>query len=65
MYLNEKELIYFFCVTAFISGFFLFFNLRFFLLSPYTSEQWLAYHWWYAYHSLRNRDLDYLNCPKE
>jgi hypothetical protein len=36
---------------------FSFFSLRFFLPSPNSTEQWLAYHWWYAYHSLRNSDL--------
>jgi hypothetical protein len=29
-----------------------------FLLSPCTTNQWLAYHWWYAYHSLMNPDVE-------
>jgi hypothetical protein len=28
-----------------------------FLLSPCVTEQWLAYHWWYAYYSLGNPAL--------
>jgi hypothetical protein len=38
---------------------FLFFD--FFTICPYTTEQWLAYHWWYAFHSLRNPYLNYLS----
>jgi hypothetical protein len=37
---------------------FYFYPSIFFLLSPYTTEQWLAYHWWYAYHSLSNPALE-------
>jgi hypothetical protein len=29
-----------------------------FFLSPCTTEQWLAYHWTHAYHSLINAVLD-------
>jgi hypothetical protein len=36
---------------------FLCFILWFFLLCPCATEQWLAYHWWYAYHRLRNLAL--------
>jgi hypothetical protein len=32
----------------------------FLLLCPCTTEQCMAYHWWYAYRSLRNHVLDYL-----
>jgi hypothetical protein len=45
-----------------VSGFhftFLFFILDLFFLSPCTIEQWLAYHWLYAYHSMGNRSLTY------
>jgi hypothetical protein len=32
--------------------------MRFFLLSYCAIEQWLAYYWWYAYHTLRNPVLE-------
>jgi hypothetical protein len=31
-----------------------FLSFEFLLLYPCTTEQWLALHWWYAYHSLKN-----------
>jgi hypothetical protein len=40
---------------------FLFLSFDFFLLRPCTAEQWLAYHWWYAYHTLRYPVIDDLN----
>jgi hypothetical protein len=39
-------------------GIFIFYPLIFFLLCPCTTEQWLSYHWWYDYHSLRNPGVD-------
>jgi hypothetical protein len=43
----------------FLEGFFLFLSFDFLLLSPckLNTEQWLWYHWWYGYHSLRNPGL--------
>jgi hypothetical protein len=35
--------------------------LSYFLLRQYTTEQWMADHWWYAYHSLRHPGLLYLH----
>jgi hypothetical protein len=48
----KTEAIRLFYVTAFIEGFFIFLSLDFFLLSPCTTAQWLAYR------SLRNPDLE-------
>jgi hypothetical protein len=39
---------------------FIILSLDFFLLSPCTTEQWLAYIWWYAYHSVRNPGLRHI-----
>jgi hypothetical protein len=33
-------------------------SFDFFLLCPCTTEHWLAYQWWYAYHSFRNLALE-------
>jgi hypothetical protein len=30
---------------------------RFFLLRPCAIDQWLEYHSWYVYHSLKNHDI--------
>jgi hypothetical protein len=57
MNLNEKELKSFLYVAEFIEVFSSLLSFDFFLLSPCTTELWLVYHWWYAYHSLRNPDL--------
>jgi hypothetical protein len=47
---------------GFIFIYFISLSFYFFLLSLCTTEQCLAYHWWYAYHSLRNPALfDYHN----
>jgi hypothetical protein len=58
MQLNGKHLNPFSCVTAFIAGKSLFLSFDCFLPSPYTTEQWLVYHWWYAYHSLISSALN-------
>lgn len=41
------------------SVFFTFLSFDFYLLSPYTTKQWMTYHWCYEYHSLRNAVLEY------
>jgi hypothetical protein len=67
MNLNETQLNYVFCVTAFIEGSFcIFVYFDFFLLSPCATEHCLAYRWWCVYHSLRNALLEYATvCHKD
>jgi hypothetical protein len=38
---------------------FTFLSFDFYLLNPYTTKQWMTYHWCYEYHSLRNAVLEY------
>jgi hypothetical protein len=62
MYLNKKQFNSFLYVTVFIAGFiFIFYPSIFSVLSPYTTEEWLPYHWWYAYHSLINPGIELLH----
>jgi hypothetical protein len=55
MCLNDKHIYLVVYAIAFIEGNNFYF---FFLLCPCTTEHWLAYQWWYAYHSLRNLSLE-------
>jgi hypothetical protein len=55
MYFNEKQLNY---VSYELHLLKIFYPFEFFLQCPCTTEQWLAYHWWYTYHNLRNPVLD-------
>jgi hypothetical protein len=48
--INKLKGIDFICIYVY------FFPFDFFLLRLCTTEQWLAYHWWYAYHIFRNPD---------
>jgi len=66
MHLNEKTAqlsLLCNCIYGSKQFFFIFWPLIFFLICPRTTEQLLAYHWWYAYHTLRNPDLVKFSLP--